>query len=242
MDDYSGDTHASLGRIIAFYDWDWGAAELEFKRALELNPNSSIVHLDYSHFLELIPARQEEAIIEARKAKELDPLSVGIAMGTGEQLFFAGRLDDAIENSKNTIMMDPNQFYSHFLLGLAYAGKSMMKEAIAELKKTYELSDGASMAAWVLANTHYRTGANAEADKLFDDLKEKAKREYVPSYYFFTLYRVRGEFEQTFKWLEKACEEHDLWLPLALVWPDDAYRIPYDQKSTELLKKVGLIK
>ena len=242
IDEGQADTHASLGRIIAFYDWNWVEADQEFQRALDLNPNSSIVHLDYSHFLSLIPSRQEEAILEASKARELDPLSVGIAMGTCEQLFWAGQFDRAIENSKVTILMDPNQFYSHLLLGFPYLAKSMMKEAIAEFEKALDLSGGASVATFMLATAYYRIGSKTEANKLCDDLEDRVNREYVPSFYFFVLYKVRGELDHAFRWLEKACEDHDLHLPFALVWPDDVFRIPYDQRSAELLKKVGLIK
>ena len=239
-DDNLAEVHSTLGRIIAFYDWDRIGAEREFKRALELNPNSSLSHGHYSDFL-TVSRRQEEAISEAKQARELDPLSVALSIAVGEALFFAGQFDKSIEDLKKTIIMDPNDYYAHSHLGLAYAGKSMMKESMAEYKKALELSGGDPMAAWLLSDAHYRTGAKAESDKLFDGLKERAKREYVPPFYFFALYKGRGDLNEAFNWLEKACEDRDLWLPYGLVWPDDAYRIPYDQKSAELLKKVGLI-
>jgi serine/threonine-protein kinase len=240
IDDNLAEAHSTLGRIIAFYDWDWTGAEREFKRALELNPNSSLSHGHYSDFL-TVSKRQEEAISEAKQARKLDPLSVALSIAVGEALFFAGQFDKSIEDFKKTIIMDPNDYYAHSHLGLAYAGKSMMKESMAEYKKALELSSGDPVVAWLLSDAHYRTGAKAESDKLFDGLKERAKREYVPPFYFFALYKGRGDLNQAFNWLEKACEDRDLWLPYGLVWPDDAYRIPYDQKSAELLKKVGLI-
>ncbi len=151
-------------------------------------------------------------------------------------------LIEAIEDLKKTIMMDPSQYYPHWLLGSAYLGKSMMKEAIAEFKKAFELSDGNPLVVLALTTTYYRIGARPEADKLFASLQERAKHEFVPSYYFFVVYKARGELDQAFKWLEKACEDSANLLAYAIIWPDDVYRIPYDQKSTELLKKVGLIK
>ena len=118
----------------------------------------------------------------------------------------------------------------------------MMKEAISEYEKGFELSAGNPFVMAALATTYYRIGARQEADKLFASLQEKAKHEFVPSYYFFVVYKVRGELDQAFKWLEKACEDSTYLLSYASVWPYDDYRVPYDQKSTELLRRVGLLK
>ena len=241
LDENLAETHAILGRIIAVYDWNWIEAEQEFKRALELNPNSSIIH--YLHMIFLtVNGRHEEAIVEATRARELDPLSAAIHGGLGETLVLAGRFDGAIEDVKKTIMMDPNQYYPRWILGNAYLGKSMMKEAIAEFKKAFELSGGNPVIVLALTTTYYRIGARPEADKLFASLQERAKHEFIPSYYFFAVYKARGELDQAFKWLEKACEDSANFLAYALIWPDDIYHVPYDRRSADLLKKVGLIK
>jgi hypothetical protein len=94
----------------------------------------------------------------------------------------------------------------------------------------------------ILSFIYYKTGAKAEADKLFDSLNERAKHAYVPAYFFFYNYKCRGNLDQAFQQLEKACENRDLYLPYSLVEPIDDGRIPYDERSTELLKKVGLLK
>jgi len=186
--------------------------------------------------------RHAEAIMEATRARELDPLSSSIHGGLGETLFMAGRFDEAIEDLKKTIIMDPSQYYPHWLLGGTYLGKSMMKEAIEEFKKAFELAGENPLIVWALSTNYYRIGARQEADKLFASLQEKAKHEFVPSYLFFVVYKARGELDQAFNWLEKACEDSTYLLAYAIIWPDDIYHVPYDQRSTELLKKVGLIK
>jgi hypothetical protein len=73
-------------------------------------------------------------------------------------------------------------------------------------------------------------------------LKEKAKREYIPPMFIFWLYKVSGDTELAYKWLERACEERDIWLPFGPNNSIEAYRIPYDRRSTELLKKMGFYK
>jgi serine/threonine-protein kinase len=242
LDENLAETHAILGRIIAMYDWNWAEAEREFKRALELNPNPSIIHYDYMMFL-TVNGRHEEAIIEAKRARELDPLSSSIYGGLGETLFFAGRFDEAIEVLKKTITMDPSQYYPHWLLGLAYQGRSMLNEAVAEEEKAFELSGSAdTMNLCFLSVAYYRSGRKGEADKLFARLRETAKHQYVPSYYFFVIHKVRGELDQAFNWLERACEDSAIFLAYARIWPDDPYRVPYDQRSADLLERVGLTK
>ena len=241
IDENVAETHASLGRIMAFYDWDWKGAERELKRALELNPNSSIVHLHYGHFLTVV-GRHEEAVQEAERARELDPLSVSANYNVGEELIYAGQIDKGIEVVKKAIIMNPNRYWSYHILGWAYLKKSMMKESLAAYKKACDLSGEAPISTGGLSIVYYKTGARAEADKLFDSLKERAAHAYVPSEFFRSIYKVRGDLDQAYKWLEKACEDRDLYLPYNLVDPNDDLRIPYDQRSTELLKKVGLIK
>ena len=242
IDENLAETHASLGRIIAMYDWNWTEAEQEFKRALELNPNSSIIYYDHCASL-TVTGQFEEAIREAERARELDPLSSQINSGVGEEFYFAGRFDRAIEDLKKTIMMDPDQYYPHALLGLSYQGKHMMEESVAELEKAFKLPGGDNpMAASFLTVAFYRSGAKAEAEGLLESLNKRAKHEYVPSFLLFFINKARGDLDQAFKWLERACQDRDIILPYGLIWPDDSFLIPYDQKSTELLKKVGLIK
>ena len=82
LDDTLAEAHAALGICELFCDWDWPSAEREFKRAIELNPNSALSHQRYSEWL-LTRARFDESIAEAQRAQELDPLSPQIVGHTG---------------------------------------------------------------------------------------------------------------------------------------------------------------
>lgn len=74
LDDQSAEAHNSLASLLYLFDRDWEAADKEFKRALELDHNYAPAHHWYSMFLAL-EGRKEEALGEAEKAYELDPLS-----------------------------------------------------------------------------------------------------------------------------------------------------------------------
>ena len=241
LDEKIPEIHSARGRIIAMYDWNWKEAEQEFKRALELNPNSFVVLIDYTIFL-TCNGRHKESIIEAIRARQLDPLSVSLSSQVGETLFWAGEFDKAIDDLKTTIAMGLGNYYTHFIMGCAYKGKQMLEEAIAEYKRALELSEGNLVVIPLLATLYYLTGERAEGDNLLNNLLERSKNEAVPSYVFFMIYKARGELDKAFVYLEKSCEDSTFALSYCAIWPDKDYRVPYDEKSTELLKKVGLIK
>jgi len=155
-------------------------------------------------------------------------------------MYFAGQFDEAIEELQKTIAMDKNWYYSHFLLGITFLGKLMLKESIVELEKASDLSGEAPIVVVKLACAYYRFGKKTETEKLFNSLEKYAKNDYIPPSFFFTIHRVRGDTELAFKWLEKIFEDRDIYLPYHLISPEDYELIPYDKKSTELLKKVGL--
>ncbi len=237
IDENLAEAHAILGRIISGYDWNWTVAEQEFERALLLNPNSSMIHLHYSGFLSWT-GRHDEAIAAIKRARELDPLSIFINAIVGERLYFAGQHDKAIQSLEKTITKDPNYFYSYWLLGLAYLGKSKVKRAVAELEKALDLSGGASIVVWTLVTTYYMLGKKQEAEELFSRLDAMAKDEYVPPSFFFCIHRTSGDMDLASRWLERAFEDRDLYLPFHVIWPEDLFRIPYDQRSSELIKQM----
>ena len=239
IDDTLAEAHASLGFINTSYDWNWKAAEREFKQALQLNPNSADIHLWYSMLL-TVTERHEEAIFEAKRAQELDPLSSLINSMLGNSFFFGSQYDEAIEVLRMTIMMNPNYFHSNHILGLAYRGKSMFEEAIEELEKAVELSGENPNFIAELATAYYEFGEKEKTEKLFDSLLQRSRDEYVPPTCFYWIHRVRGDMDQAFEWLERACNEHDSWLPWFRVYQIDKYRIPDEPRFKALLKKAGL--
>jgi len=241
IDEKLAEAHALLGRISTMYDWNWEMAEQEFKQALELNPNSSIIHVHYCNFLSII-GQHKEAVIEVKRARELDPLNINTNAEVGERLYFAGRFDEAIEELQKVIEMDKNWYFSHLMLHLAYLAKKMFKESIVEAEKGVEFSGGMPFAIVNLAIVYYGTGRKADTEKLFKKIEEMAKEGYIPASFFFIFHKIQGNKELAFKWLEKACEDRDIYLPFYLIFVEDYLLIPYDQKSTELLKKVGLVK
>ena len=92
IDDTLGEAHMSLALVRAFYDWDWSGADMEFKRAIELNPNYAEAHNFYSHFF-MATGRIEESLAESKRALELDPLSPDLTWHLGWHFYYARQVD-----------------------------------------------------------------------------------------------------------------------------------------------------
>ena len=136
LDDTLAEAHVSAGRIRAYYDWDWAGAEHEFERAIELNPNSADAHREYAGYLTTM-GRVEQAIAEAKRARELDPLSQLANYHVAWALIAARHYDEAIEQSRQVLETFPQ---AHYWMGLAYVGKGMNEQAIAEFEERLSLS------------------------------------------------------------------------------------------------------
>lgn len=137
LDDSLAEAHASMGHVLHNYDWDWAGAEREFKRAIELNPNYSIVHHWYAHELMQL-GRVQEGLEEARRAKELDPLSLFVNNGLARQYYLSRQYEPAIAQCRKALEIDPGYVPAHIQLGLAFEQKGMFSEAIAEFEQARE--------------------------------------------------------------------------------------------------------
>ncbi len=236
IDNTLGGAYSALGIINTFYYWNWTEAERNFRHALQINPNASLIHIYYSCLL-TCAGRHEEAISETKRAQELDPLSVFINTFRGVAFAYAGRFDDAIKEYRLTLEINANYFFAHNQLGMSYFGKSMLKEAVAEYEKSVDLSNGNPYATAFLVFSYYLTGKKDQADKLFESLRKRSETEYVPATSFYLIHYVRREEELALEWLKKACTEHDTFLPWFKASPMLVHR---DSKYFALLTGAGL--
>ena len=138
IDESDAGAHVSVAIVTHWYDWNWAAAEKEFKRAIELSPNNSDAHTYYSWFLAPM-GRNDQAIAEAKRAQQADPLSGFAAFSVGAALVFARRWDPAIEQLRRAIEIDPNFWFGHCFLGRSYEQKGKLPEAIVEFQRAVEL-------------------------------------------------------------------------------------------------------
>lgn len=202
MDEKLGEAHASLGFILMNYYWDWGEAEKRFKRAIELNPNYAMAHNWYSQELSF-RGRSQEAIGEAKRAQDLDPLSLWTNSNIGFVSYLARQYDQAILASQKTLELDPNFAVAHMIIGLSYVQKKMYDEAVSELQKGRSNPDSRALLAYAYAVA----GKRNEALKVLDDLNQVSKQKYVSPFPIAVAYVGLGENDRAFEALEKAYAE-----------------------------------
>jgi len=135
------DAHTALAFVLTNYDWNWSAAEKEFKRALELNPSSARAHGWYSLLLAVV-GRSGESFRESSQSLELDPLSAATRADAGLSLYFTRKYDKAIEYFKGILEIDPTFAAAYIPLGGAYEQLSMYDEALEAFSKASMFSGG----------------------------------------------------------------------------------------------------
>jgi len=240
IDDNLAEAQSSLGFIGTFFDWDWPAAEIEFKRAIDLNPNYATAHEWYALYLAIM-GRFDEAIAEVKRAQELDPLSIIINAIAGLIFYLARRYDEAIEHYRKTFEMDPNFSMAYLYQGAAYADRDMWEEAVEAWKKLVTLSGGSQFAVGYLGFGYAMSGQKDEALKMIDRLNNLSNERYVSPFSRALIYMGLGEKDQAFEYLEKAYVERESFMAFFKVWSFfDSFRS--DPRFKALLKKMGLEK
>jgi tetratricopeptide (TPR) repeat protein len=201
-----GEAHTSLAFIKRYYAFDWTAAELEYRQALEFSPNYATAHHWFALQLSML-GRHAEAMAEIKRAVELDPLSLIINTNVAWVQYFARDFDRAVETFKKTLEMDPDYALARERLGQAYLEKGMFAEAIAELEKAVKFSPGSTEILAALGHALAVSGQKDEAAKILDKLNELAKDSYVSAYDKATIYLGLGDDDKALEYLEKAYEE-----------------------------------
>lgn len=233
-------TLAEARTSLAFikHRWDWGReeAEKEFQLAIKYKPTYAPAHQWYSSYL-VAMGRFDEAIGEAKRAQELEPLSFISNSHLGWILYLAGRYDEAIAHCKRLLDVDPNFFPARRYLGLAYEQKGMYTEAVDQFQQGVKLS-GSPLMMSLLGHAYAASGKRSEALRILADL-DKEKQRYVSPYTVATIYAGLGEKDQAFKWLEKAFEDRDIWLMNLRVDPL-LKSLRSDKRFTDLLQRIGL--
>ena len=216
---------------------DWAGAEADFKHSIELNDNYVYSHLFYAHYLSMV-GRADEGIAEARKAQQLDPLSIPVVANIAFFYYMDHRYDDALQAAKKAIDLDPGAPLAHQRLGLTYELNGQLNQAIPEFRTAVDQSDRAQTAVASLARALALSGDRQGAERLIDELKSRARDQYISSYNIALIYAALGDREQTFDYLEKAYDEESIDLLLAKVDPRlDPFRGEADFQK--LLVKIG---
>ena len=236
LDDGLAEAHASLAIVLFRYDWNWREAEKEFQRALELDPSYAEAHRAYAVYL-LAARRPEQAVVEARRARALSPLSPIVNTELGLVLASAGRVDEAIEELKKTAAMDPTFLRVYHSLAIAYERKgdrSGMAEAVASGLSRSSPGPRSSWLGYFCA----LTGRRRDALGILDELEKSSRREYISPQSFAVVRLGLGDKDRALSLLEKAYDERAIeWLGFATELTE---RLGDEPRFQALVRRMGL--
>jgi serine/threonine-protein kinase len=204
LDDNLGEAHGIAGLLRFTCDFDWAGAEQEFRRALELSPNSADVY-DHLGWLYGSLERDDDAIEAVRRARELDPVTH--RSDVGSMLLRAGRFEEALGEATLLIAAEPGFARAHSIAGWAHLFLGDAPAGIAALERACELSPGTTMFVAQLAQACAMTGAPARAREILERFERLAGEQYVSPYHFAYVHTGLGEHDRALDWLEQAFEQ-----------------------------------
>ena len=227
--------HASIAAVESLYRWNWTAGERAFRRAIELDSSYPVAHMWYAIWVLAPLGRLDEAYSEWKRAAELDPVTPVVNMGPGLILFLQRQYDRAIEHLQKTLELDPNYFWTHFILGMTYLQKADYGKAIAALDQgnVPQYRDGH------LGYAYAVSGESEKARKLIEELQAGSQPEYLAPYHLAMIYFGLGEKDKAFECLNKACELRSTQLVWIRVNPElDSVRT--DPRFQAILRRMNL--
>jgi TolB-like protein/DNA-binding winged helix-turn-helix (wHTH) protein/tetratricopeptide (TPR) repeat protein len=236
LDPTLSEAHTSLAFALETSAWDWGGAESEYRRALELNPGYATAHHWYGYYL-ITVGRNDEAILELKRAESLDPLSLIISAGVADALYIAHRFDEATRQLQKTLDMDSNFAMAHYQMGQVLAQERRFDDSIAEFQRAIELSGHSAAFDANLAYTYAVSQRTVQARQLARELEQLQPESGAIDANIALIYVGLGDNDQAMYWLEKAYESR--FEAVMLVRPQFD-RLRRDPRFGNLLGRIGL--
>jgi adenylate cyclase len=236
-DDSLAEAHTSMASIKAVMDWDWQGAENEYRRAIELNPNYPTAHHWYAAQL-LVEGKLDQALVEIKKAQQLDPLSLGINKDFAVIYLYAKDYDKALDQARKTLDIESNFHTMSTYIAQIYELQQKYPEAIAEVEKAHAAAPDDGEIRYALGQAYALGGRKDEALKISNELSQTGTQNiYLPKEAAY-LYLLLGEKDKAIASLQTAAENH--YLSVAEIRMDPRFEaLRTDARIVELLRKLG---
>lgn len=235
LDPNQSEAHTVLGRIADSRDWNFTAAEEHFRRALKSNPSDALAH-SLRAWLLMRLGKREEAVREARRATELDPVSFKAYNNLGAMYAYAGQLQRAVEAYQAALTLAPDAAAAVGNLAQAQSVMGRHADAIRTAERARSLDPEDHFTLVTLGYAYGRAGKRPLAEQALRALQ--AKPDASP-YDVAVVYAGLGDKERAFEMLEKAVEQRDDFVPDLGV--DPVFReYRSDSRMQRLLQRIGL--
>ena len=240
LDDALAEAHGALAVIKWQHDWDWPGAETEFKRAVELGPNSAMVHNEYMGYL-VSMGRLEQSVTEGRLAQQLDPFGARVAGDLGWAYSSTGHFQEALPHLRRALELDPTAAWARVILAQTLGLMGRPAEALSESEdlRQYAYSPDRQYEALGLARIYAISGRALEARKILAESTMLSRTKYVDPVNIASVYAVLAEKERALEYLEKGYQEHS-----GMMWglkTGPLYsQLRSDPRFQELLRRLNL--
>ena len=194
LDPSSAQAHTSLAFVTYRFYWDWEAAEREFQQAIKLDPNYSTAHQWYGEFFADM-GRFDQGLVELKRARTLDPLSLIAGCDLAVGLFRAHNEDQAVSEIQKILAMEPNYVPAHLYLGSFYEGAKRYPQAETEFAKFAELTGENGSLLGLRARMYAAAGEKERARIIVDDLLRQSREGRYGYFQIAVLYAGIGEKE-----------------------------------------------
>jgi DNA-binding winged helix-turn-helix (wHTH) protein/Flp pilus assembly protein TadD len=232
------EVQTSFGFLKFWLEWDWTGAEAAFRRAISLDPNYPLAHRMLGIVLSHM-GRPEEARPAIRRARELDPL-LAVHHALSSQVAFSGReYKDAVQFARQAVVVDPEFWVGHLQLAQALDQLGQDDQALEALASAGRFSGGNSKVIALRGYIIAKLGRAGEAREVLRTLVAIARERYVPPYAMALVHAGLEEVDDSFEWLGRSFDVHDvhlIFLPVDPKW--DPFRA--DPRFPTLLKDCGL--
>jgi TolB-like protein/DNA-binding winged helix-turn-helix (wHTH) protein len=237
LDNTIAESHGTLGMIDLFYDWNWSAAEEEYKQTIALNPNYFWVHSWHARGL-VARGQTEQAVAEAQRVIGLSPSPLNWDYPIW--VFALARREDlARERSEQLLRVAPQWTWAHFSAAHVYELQGDSEKAAQESLKAEELFGAEPRKIAQLKEAFAKSGAQGYWRRTLENYKETAKSNYVEPVLVAEACARIGDKECTFEWLEKGFEERDdLMINLKVEPVLDS--LHSDPRFQDLVRRVGI--
>jgi adenylate cyclase len=233
LNEKDADAHAYLSDAKRVLHWDWKIAERELQRAVEIDPNSATAHLTFAHH-RVCSGDLEGGQMELDEAERLDPLSPIISDHQAILFLYLDRLDDAVGAAKRTLTLDPNYNYLEPTLARIYREQGKLKDALALYLNTQEGTHEPNAG---LAIAYARLGRITEAQRMLQQLIDKANRAYVAGEQIACVFVALDNHDEAFRWLNRAVDEHS---GNVIATHRELRPLYSDSRFPQLLRRMGI--
>jgi len=218
LDNTLAEAHLVLAMNLHWFEWDWSAAEREYRHALALKPQVVEIHTAYAEFLATM-GKLDKAIAEAKRALEYEPISIEANRMFAWVLLLARQYDAAIEQCGKMLELAADHVPAHQYLAFANIGKGRYQEAVEILERARNLAKGDPISVLLLGTAYALAGRRDDALIVLNDCQLRRRQEYFSAALLASLYMRLGDMDNSYKWAETAYEERDAILVFLSTFP-----------------------